>query len=342
MMKQLIALIWSGLVLSIASGSLTAAAKQTIKLTTLAPRDSSYHRALLKMGQAWRTASGGAVDLIVYPGGIQGGESAMVERMRINQTQAGLLTANGISEIEPGVAGLQNLPMMFRDLDEVVHVGSRLQPMLEKRLEAKGFMVLFWGDMGWVRFFSKQPVIRPADLKATKLWTWAGNPEQVDLMKSLGFNPVPLETADILPGLQTGLINSVPLPPSYALANQVYTEAKHMLELNWAPLVGALVITTGAWARIPTATQEQLLKSAQELGNEIRVAGRKEADEAVRTMQDKWRLTVHKADPAAEAEWRRLAESVYPRIRGKIVPADVFDEAQRILQERRSAKAGAQ
>jgi len=339
-MKQLVAQILGSLVLSLASAPVSTAAEHTIKLTTLAPRDSSYHRSLLRMGQAWRAASGGSVDLVIYPGGIQGGESAMVERMRINQTHSGLLTAVGIAEIEPGVSGLQDLPMMFRDLDEVEYVGRRLQPMLEKRLKAKGFLVLFWSDMGWVRFFSKQPVVRPADLKTTKLFTWAGNTEQVDLMKSLGFNPIPLETADILPGLQTGLINSVPLPPSYALASQVYTEAKHMLELNWAPLVGALVITTRAWGRLPPAVQEQLIGRAAETESEIRSAGRREADDAVRTMQDKWRLTVHKTAPEVVEEWRRLAESVYPRIRGKIVPADVFDEVQRLLQERRAARAG--
>jgi TRAP-type C4-dicarboxylate transport system substrate-binding protein len=318
------------------------AAEYTIKLTTLAPRDSSYHRALLRMGQAWRQASGGAVELIIYPGGIQGGESAMVERMRINQTQAGLLTVVGLSKIEPAVAGLQNMPMMFRSLEEVVYVTKELRPMLEKRLLAKGFVVFFWTDAGWVRFFSKEPVIHPSDLKPMKLFTWAGDSEQVDIMKSLGFNPVPLETADILPGLQTGLISAVPMPPSYALANQIYMEAHNMLELNWAPLVGALVITKRAWDKIPAPIQEQIFKAAVPAGNEIKVSARKEADEAVQTMQSKWGLIVHKTTPEIEAEWRALAESVYPKIRGQLVPADIFDEVRRILQEYRSGREGAQ
>jgi len=316
------------------------AAEYTIKLTTLAPRDSSYHRSLLRMGQAWRTASGGAVELIIYPGGIQGGESAMVERMRINQTQAGLLTAVGLSGIEPAVSGLQNMPMMFRSLDEVDHVVKEMQAMLEKRLLAKGFLVLFWTDAGWVRFFSKQPVIHSNDLKPLKLFTWAGNAEQVDIMKSLGFNPVPLETADIFPGLQTGLISAVPMPPSYALAGQIYIEARHMLELNWAPLVGALVVTKRAWDRIPQPVQAQMLSAAAQAGSEVKVAGRKEADDAVRTMQGKWGLTVHKTTPEIEVEWRSFAEAVYPRIRGQLVPADIFDEVRRILQDYRSARAG--
>ncbi len=70
--------------------------------------------------------------------------------------------------------------------------------------------MLFWGDAGWVRFFSKEPVLHPADLKKLKLFVWAGDNQQVDIMKALGYQPVPLETGDILPGLQTGLIDAVP------------------------------------------------------------------------------------------------------------------------------------
>ena len=91
-----------------------------------------------------------------------------------------MLTAAGLSEIEPGVAGLQNLPMGFRNLDEVDYVGEKLRPLLEARLAAKGFIVLFWSDAGWVRFFSNKPVHRPDDLKRLKLFCWSGNPAQVE------------------------------------------------------------------------------------------------------------------------------------------------------------------
>jgi hypothetical protein len=37
-----------------------------------------------------------------------------------------------------------------------------------------------------------------------------------------------------------------------------------------------------------------------------------------------------------EAVWRAEAEKVYPDIRGTIVPEDVFDEAQRLIQEYRA------
>jgi hypothetical protein len=39
--------------------------------------------------------------------------------------------------------------------------------------------------------------------------------------------------------------------------------------------------------------------------------------------------------PPAAAEWRTLFDSMYPKIRGTLVPNDLFDEVQRLLREYR-------
>ena len=312
-----------------------------VRLGTLAPRGSSYAKHLLAMGEQWRQAPGGGVLLTIYPDGTMGSEADMVRRMRLGQLQAGMLTAMGLAEIEPAVAGLQYMPMMFRSLEEVDYIGEKLQPMLGKRLEDKGFVVLFWGDTGWVRFFSKQPVIRPDDLKKTKLFVWAGSAVEVDSYRSIGFNPVPLEMVDLLPNLQTGLINAVPLPPSIALAGQVDGAAPHMLDLDWAPLVGAAVITKKTWDAMPLEGREALRKAAAQTGKLMKADGRRESAESVEAMRKRG-LKVHAVTPEVEAEWRREAEAAYPKIRGAIVPSDIFDEVVKQLQAYRAARAGDQ
>lgn len=310
-----------------------------VRLGTIAPRGSSYAKHLLAMGEQWRQAPGGGVLLTIYPDGTMGSEADMVRRMRLGQLQAGMLTATGLADIEPAVNGLQYMPMMFRSLEEVDYIGEKLQPMLEKRLEEKGFVVLFWSDTGWVRFFSKQPVIRFDDLKKTKLFVWAGSAVEVDSYRSIGFNPVPLETVDILPNLQTGLINAVPLPPSIALAGQVDGVAPHMLDLDWAPLVGAAVITKKTWDTIPLEGREALRKAASDTGKLMKADGRRESVESVEAMRKRG-LKVHAVTPEVEAEWRREVEAAYPKIRGAIVPGDIFDEVVKQLQAYRAARTG--
>ena len=47
-------------------------------------------------------------------------------------------------------------------------------------------------------------------------------------------------------------------------------------------------------------------------------------------------LQVHRLTPALEAQWQAAAEEVYPLIRGRLMPEDIFDEAMRLLQEYRA------
>lgn len=307
-------------------------AAQRIRLGTLAPKGSSYHNELKKMGQEWKESTQRSLSLTIYPGGSMGGESEIVRRMRIGQLQAGLLTAVGLSEIEPSVSGLQNFPLMFESLEEVDYIGAKLQPLLEERLEEKGFKVLFWVNAGWVHFFTKTPIAAPDDLRQLKLFSWAGSPEVVNLYKEAGFHPVPLETKDILPGLQTGLITAVPMPPIYANATQVDTKAPHMLDLNWAPLVGAAVLTTRAWNRLDADAKTTVMEIAKASGERIQKTDREDAAKAIAAMKKRG-LQVHKISDKTKAQWKQAAEEVYPLIRGKIIPADVFDRVDGWLSE---------
>src|ERR1039458_7062112 len=84
------------------------AAEKTIrlKLGTLAPAGTSYHKSLQAMGEKWRKATDGAVQLVIFPGGTQGSEADMVGLMQTGNLDAGLLTTEGISQIDPAALAL--------------------------------------------------------------------------------------------------------------------------------------------------------------------------------------------------------------------------------------------
>jgi TRAP-type C4-dicarboxylate transport system substrate-binding protein len=307
-----------------------------IRLGALAPRGTQWHQGLVELGEKWRAAEGPGAQFIVYGGGSQGSEADMVRRMRVGQLNAAMLTVIGLSEIDPSVAALQKMPLVFRSWDELDYVREKLAPALDRRFLDKGFVVLCWGDAGWVRFFSKAPALRPDDYRRMKIFAWAGDAPQTDIMKSLGYQPVVLEVADILPGLQTGMVSMVPSTPFWALTLQFYSHAPHMLELDWAPMVGALVVTRGAWEALSPAGRDVLRRSGAELGVRLRALSRREHEESVAAMKKRG-LQVHPVSPEVEAEWRRAAEQMYPMVRGNMVPAEFFDEVQHLLAQYRAA-----
>lgn len=308
-----------------------------VRLGTLAPKGSFYFRILQELGEEWRKAQGEGSGFVIYGDGSQGGEADMVRRMRVGQLNAALLSAVGLAEIDRSAIALQTVPMLFRDWAEVDYVRERVRQTLEARMAEKGFVVLFWADGGWVRYFSKEPAATPAEFKRFKVFAWAGNTEQVSLMKTMGYQPVPLETADILPSLQTGLINAVPTTPFFALAGQFSGPAPHMLDLKWVPIVGATVMTRKVWDAMSPAAREELKRAGEKAGLDMRTRARQEDLESIEAMKKRGlKVTVPNAEQ--EAQWRAAAEEVYPRMRGAIVPADMWDEIRKVLDEYRSGK----
>ncbi len=310
-----------------------------IRLATLALRGTSPHLAIEQMAREWQKLSGGRVRVTVYPDYHQG-EAAMVDKLGVRGLDAAVMANAGLSKIDEGITCLVRLPMGFRSLGEVDYVQEQMMPELEARMLKKGYVLLFVSDIGWIRIFSKQPVTSPGDLKKQKVFVWSGDTPQVDIMKEAGFDPVALETADILPGLSSGLIDAVPTTPAFANGAQYYTAVTNMLELNWAPLVGGAVIRRDTWEKIPPELRPALLKAAADTGRRIKATSRRENDEAVRAMEQKHGLRVHRVPPLAEKAWIAAAEAVYPKIRGRIIPSDLFERVQNLLAAYRSRTAG--
>jgi len=322
-----------------AAVSCEARAETRIKLATLAPNGTTYHQELLALGQRWQQHG---VKLTVYTDGTQGAEPEIVRRMRIGQLQAALLTVGGLAEIDESVTAFQEMPMMFHSLEEAEYVREQLRSDTEKRMFDKGFVVLFWADSGWVRFFSREQGIHPDDLcKNMKMFVTAGpgGNHQVEIMNAGGCHPVQLQWNDLIPALQTKMVDAVPTSPVVALAGQFNLVTHHMLEVNWAPLVGAMVMTRDSWDAIPIDNQKLLREAAEAAGRNMQTRTRSESAEAVEAMKKRG-LQVHTVSPEVEAEWRAMAERLYPTIRGKIVPADMFDRVQQLLAKYRSASKG--
>ena len=229
------------------------------------------------------------------------------------------------------------MPMMFKSWEEVDYVREKMRPAMEKKFLEKGFVVLAWGDAGWVRFFSKSPAFGPNDFKGMKFFAWGAEADQQEIMKNLGYTPVPLETADILPAIQTGMINAVPSTPYFALATQIYTTANNMLDMNWSPIVGALIITKKAWDELTPEGQAIVREAGAKAGVQLRAKARQEVDEAVEAMKKRG-LTVNKPNAEQMKEWNALADGLYPRIRGKLVPVEQFDEVVALLKAFRAGK----
>ncbi len=305
----------------------------TIRMATQAPVNSTWHKALLDMGAEWATKTGGRVKLTVYPGGTQGDEPSTIRMMRpgVDQLQANLLMVAGLSQIDEAF-NVFGMPFFFQSDEEAMHVQQKLSPLIEKRLEAKGFHLLSWGSAGWIQLFSKRPLRTLDDVKQAKLFTSQGDDRMVQWYKSNGFHPVALSANDIPAQLKltTGMIDAAPSPPYPALVYQFFRDATFMLDVRVAPLLGALVMTNTAWNRIGAADRPALTDAAKAFEKRIMADAPRQDADSVTTMKTRG-LTVTTLDPKAAADFRTAAEKLAVTMRGNMVPTDVYDLA---VQER--------
>lgn len=313
-----------------------------LRLATVAPNGSLWHEALKQMAADWGRATGGRFRVVFYPGGIQGDEPTILRKIRVGQLQAAALTATGLAEIDSSFH-VFTVPMFFASDDEVRHVLDALRPLLEERLEAKGFVLLNWGHGGWAHVFSKRPVTDMKALKQMKLFTWAGEDRMVQWYKKNGFDPVPLALTDLLTALQTGMVEAFPSTPLAAVAFQWYKHAPYMLDLPLGALVGGTVVGRKAWEAIPEADRAKLREAAARIERSIWSEALRQDQEAVAVMKGRGLVVTSVAGTEREAEWRAAAEDLAATMRGGMVPADIYDLALRernAFRKRASAGAG--
>jgi len=309
-------------------------AQGPIKIGTPAPDQSIYVKTLREMGEAWKKRTSGRVTYIVYPGTV-GTEESMLRDMRgsARRLHAAQLSAISLGNMESAF-NVFGLPMFFQNYAEADRVLEKLSPLLEQRLEAKGLKALNWGYVGWVHVFSKQPVKSVDELKKQKLFAAAGDDAMVKWYRDNGFSAVPLDATEMLAALKTGMIEAVPAPPLYAQLLNWYSSAPHMMDLGFAPLMGATVMSLESWKRISPEDQAVVLEEARKAGERLRRDVPKLEQEAIAAMK----LKGLKVSAVNTAEWRAAADTLGDALRkAGLVPGDVYDLARR---ERDAVRAG--
>lgn len=281
----------------------------TIKMGSLAPANSPWDKSIKKLASEWKRVSNGKINLTVFPGGIAGDEADMIRKIRLRQLDAAAISAIGINQIYKGVLSV-SAPLLVRNLDEFEYVLTKVKPVFEEEIEKKQFKVVIWAFGGWVRFFSRKPAVFPDEMKSQKLWIWQGNSDEVQLWKQLGFTPVPLSFTDVMTSLQSGIIDAFASVPVSAAAYQWFGIANNMSEMQWAPMLTGIIMSSRVWNKIDKDIQSKLLDIGVDIAADIKLKSEKAEAEAISIMK-KYGLVTHPASREAIKEWEKIRDSSY-------------------------------
>ncbi len=306
-----------------------------IKFATVAPEGTAWMKTMRQIAKEVKEQTNGQVTFRFYPGGVMGDETEMLRKIRIGQLHSGGFTGNGLGEIYSPVRVLE-VPYLFSDVGELDTVVSVITPELEKGLFEKGYVLLGWSDVGFVHFFSKDPIRSLNDFRGKRIWMWQGDPLARAFFKSYDVNPIPLALTDVLTQLQTGMIDVVYASPLAAIGLQWQTRTKYVTEQPMTYASGAVLLAKPSWDKL-NVDQQKILKSiSTRLLRQLTLQTRSDNEEAMQTLQNSG-LTITPMPP--EADQKHL-EEIGQRTRNQLVnqlySKDLLDKVEATLEQYRA------
>jgi TRAP-type C4-dicarboxylate transport system substrate-binding protein len=260
MMLHLIRVVFVLLVLvyALSQPAYVTAEPVVIKFATLAPEGTPWLKLMEEMNDELQQQSNGQVAFRFYAGGIAGDESEVLRKIRLNQLQGGAFSGVGLNDILPDIRVIE-LPLLFRDAAEAEQVAGALFDNFAARLADQGYILLGLSEAGAVHLFSQQPLRSRTDLARTRMWTWQGDPLALAMFKAYGITPVPLALAEVLPALQSGLVDACYGPPLAILTLQWVTKVKYFSATPITHSIGAILLSQQQWQQL-TAEQQALVR----------------------------------------------------------------------------------
>jgi TRAP-type C4-dicarboxylate transport system substrate-binding protein len=315
----------------------TAQAATTLKIATLSPEGTGWMIELRQAAKAIRERTNDQVKLKIYPGGVMGDDKAVLRKLRVGQLHGAAMTSGGVMQPYPDIA-LYNLPLVFRDSAEVDYVRARLDKKLMAGLREQKFVGFGLAEVGFAYPMMKDPVTSVASFQDRRVWAPDNDPGALKAYSSFNITPIPLPIADVLTGLQTGLIDSIGSPPIGAIALQWHTQVDYALELPLMYVYGLFAITERAFNRMNETEQSIVTEELSAAVARVDAASRKDNDAANQALVDQGLQWLQPSD-AERAEWYGIADGANQRLKAnEYVSAAMFDELMALLQEYRSAQ----
>jgi TRAP-type C4-dicarboxylate transport system substrate-binding protein len=327
------------LLAALALGLLAPAAHAyTFKIATLSPDGSAWMTRMRAGAAEIGTRTGGRVEFKFYTGGTMGNDRAVLNKIRIGQLQGGAVTGGSLAEFARDIQ-VYSLPLEFRNFDEVDHVRSRMDAGLSKELEDGGFVNFGFAEGGFAYAMSKNaPVSSIEALRRQRVWIPDNDRQSEEAMKVFQVTPVPLSLADVLPSLQTGIIDTVASSPIATVALQWHTQVKYLTELPLSYFVGTLAIDRKAFAHLAPADQAVVREVMTRVFRDIDRQNRKDNVAAYAALL---KQGIRPVQPNAQelAEWEKYADLATAQMeRDGIVSAQASAQEKTLLTAFRAGR----
>jgi len=221
-----------------------------------APPNTPWERQWKRFAE---NAAQAGVPVEMMVGGELGGDEGILAALRRNRVQVGGFTLAAMANVVPEFA-LLTIPYFFASAEEAAYVqDTTALTVFEPLLREKGLAFLQWTNSGWAGLFSTSPIRDPAQLKGHKYRAAPAIAHRV-FLEAVGADVVPIGLADLIPALQTGMVEGGVITlsyygPTFADTAPYFTNTRHYPEAG-------LVAANADWFSSLTPTEQAAMRNA--------------------------------------------------------------------------------
>lgn len=246
----------------------------TLKLATVAPEGTPWAEQVAEYSKKVQAESNGRLRIKAFLGGALGDEIQTIGECRRGSIGMWGGTTGSLASSVPEISVLE-LPYLFRSAQEADHILDKvLAEELRRRLLARGFVVVLWSENGFRSFGTKWgPIRAPGDLQGHKMRSQESL-VHLETYRALGALPQPIAITEVLPALQTGVVDGFDNTPLYTFAASWHLAIKHFTLSQHIYQPGLILLSKKEYDKLPPDLQKILTSDLEKITMNGRAAVR--------------------------------------------------------------------
>jgi C4-dicarboxylate-binding protein DctP len=289
-------------------GAPATAAEYTMKIGVLSVNDAQ-EGVCNAAKAAIEKATNGRVEVKVFPRGVLGSAAAHIQGLQTGTIEGFMVPIDFFAGVDPR-AGVFSSPFLFKDRHQADRVAQspEIYDEVMNLFANKGIVGGTLGTIADGKYIARNPLRKVTDFQGKKMRVNATDAER-ERMKRLGATGIPMNLADMVTALQSGVIDGTMSGISIHVNFKLESVSKVLLVTNDTMLISYLGVSKKWLDSMPPDLRDKVVHAMRGLGSEFaRLADRDDEQ-----LSAQWRArggSFIEFSPEDHAEMKRLTESV--------------------------------
>ncbi len=280
-----------------------APAAHVVRVSSLAVPNTPWHDGWLRFGERYRAGMPEDTRLDLFITGQIGSEETALSNLRRGRLQISGFSLQGLATVVPELSVLI-APYLFETQAEADFViDEYLTPIFRELLAEKNLALLSWSEVGWFHIYSRKPILVPEDAAGLSMRSSNALGSRM-FGEAIGADLIPVTFSEVIPSLQTGLIESGQGGIGMFAIGGISREAKHFNMTRHALDTGLNVANLDWFKTLGSEGQRRVVNSLDETAEGRRLI-RAEISRIAEGF-DELGVTMHQPNDEQMARWKTL------------------------------------